>query len=74
LTQDEAFEEEGKTIRKAREAKGLSQEAVALRASVDQSGFSRVERLGPQEVSWNKLRKIAEILDCVIEVSFRPRD
>jgi transcriptional regulator with XRE-family HTH domain len=47
VTQDEAFAEAGKTIRRAREAKGISQETVALKANVDQSGFSRVERLGP---------------------------
>jgi transcriptional regulator with XRE-family HTH domain len=51
VTQDEAFAEAGKTIRKAREAKDVSQETVALKANVDQSGFSRVERLGPQETS-----------------------
>ena len=73
MTQDEAFAEAGKTIRKARESKGLSQEALALEINADQSGLSRVERLGPHWVSWNKLLRIAEALDCIIEVNFRQR-
>jgi transcriptional regulator with XRE-family HTH domain len=73
VTQDEAFVKAGKSIRKARESKGLSQEAAALKASVDQSTLSKAERLGPQELSWNKLRKVAEVLDCIIEVNFHPR-
>jgi transcriptional regulator with XRE-family HTH domain len=71
MTQNEAFAGAGKTIRKARESKGFSQEALALKINADQSVLSRVERIGPHEISWNKLLKIAEALDCIIEVNFR---
>lgn len=71
--QDEAFVAAGQMLRALREQKSLSQEKLAGDAGVDQSGLSKVERLGPQLLNWTRLVRVAEALDCVIEINFRPR-
>lgn len=63
----------GSRIRALREGKGLSQEALSLNAEVDQSTLSKAERLGPHQLSWSKLLRLAEALDCTIELNFVPR-
>lgn len=71
--QEAAYVEAGARLRALRQDKGLSQEALSLNAEIDQSTLSKVERLGPQVVGWRKLAQVAEALDCIIEVNFRPR-
>lgn len=68
--QEAALRQSGLAIRTLREKAGLSQEALSFEAGVDQSTLSRVERLGPHTVSWQKLRSIAKALGCVVEISF----
>jgi transcriptional regulator with XRE-family HTH domain len=49
----------------------MSQEDVAFTAGVDQSKYSKVERLGPQVVSWAKLQAIAKAIGCTIDINFK---
>lgn len=53
----------GATIRRAREAKGMSQEALALAAEVDRSYLGRIER-GDNNAALLTLLRIAEALNC----------
>lgn len=71
--QNEAFIEAGRRLRNFREQKGMSQEDLAFEAKMDQSNLSKVERLGPQIVSWTKLLTIADALGCVVEINFRAK-
>ena len=68
--QEAAFQQSGLAIRTMREEAGLSQEALSFDAGVEQSTLSKVERLGPHTVSWQKLQSIAKALGCVVEISF----
>lgn len=52
----------GEAIRKARQAKGLSQEQLALLAGVDRSHLGRIER-AENEVALLLLKRIANALD-----------
>lgn len=70
VTQAQEFAEAGARIKKLREIKKLSQEDIAFEAGIDQSTYSKVERLGPQVVSWTKVQAIAAALGCRIEVNF----
>ena len=72
-TQDDVFRIAGASLRAIREAKGLSQEDLSFDANIDQSTLSKVERLGPHVMSWGKIVKIAAALDCLVEISFKPR-
>jgi transcriptional regulator with XRE-family HTH domain len=69
--QNAAFVAAGNQLRALREQKGLSQEKLAAQAGVDQSRLSKVERLGPQQFNWTGLIRVAEALDCVMEINFR---
>ena len=60
----------GQQIKSLRLAAGLSQEALALEAEVDQSGLSKVERNGPQCMNWQAIFRIADALGCVVKVQF----
>lgn len=62
INQDEANRNAGARIREVRQAAGLSQEAVSLSADMDQSTLSKLERLGPHVVSWQKLFGLASSL------------
>jgi transcriptional regulator with XRE-family HTH domain len=73
VTQEEIFKVAGGTLREIREAKGKSQEDVSYEIGMDQSSYSKVERQGPQATSWSKLLRIAQTLDCTIEISFKPK-
>ena len=59
----------GRRIRGLREAKGLSQEAVALASGLDRSYFGGVER-GEHNVAVINLEKIANALDTKISDFF----
>jgi transcriptional regulator with XRE-family HTH domain len=72
--QQAAFVSAGQKLRKLREQKGLSQEDLAFEAKVDQSTLSKVERLGPQNISLAKLIAIADKLNCIVEIDFRSND
>jgi transcriptional regulator with XRE-family HTH domain len=72
--QEEANGRSGAQLRALRQSAGLSQEELSLAANVDQSTLSKVERLGPQVISWQKLFSIADAIDCVVEVSFRRKN
>lgn len=72
--QDDAWRAAGQRIRDARVAAGLSQEDLAIEADWDQSTLSKVERQGPYLASFRKLEALAAALNCVVEVSFRPRE
>jgi transcriptional regulator with XRE-family HTH domain len=71
--QTAAFVAAGNQLRTLREQKGVSQETLAADAGVDQSGLSKIERIGPQLASWGRLVRIAQALDCTIEINFRPK-
>lgn len=75
MPQAERFARAGAELKKLRESKGLSQEAISFDANVhvDQSTLSKVERQGPHMVSWAKLIAIAKALECEIEVNFVPK-
>lgn len=73
MIQDQEFKKAGASLRSIREAKGKTQEDLAFEAKIDQSTLSKVERLGPQMTSWSKLIQLAESLDAIVEVSFRPK-
>jgi len=59
----------GRRIRSLREAKGLSQESVALASGLDRSYFGGVER-GEHNVAVINLEKIANALDTKISDFF----
>ena len=71
--QDAAYVEAGQRLRELRQSKDLSQEAVCITANVDQSSFSKAERQGLNQLSLKKLEAVAEAMDCVLEIGFRPR-
>lgn len=49
----------------------MSQEDLAFSAGIDQSTLSKVERSGPQAISWGKLLSLAEALGCTVEITLR---
>lgn len=53
----------GTKVAEIRKMKGLSQESVAVLASVDRSYLSRVER-GVMKITLDKAMDIANALDC----------
>lgn len=71
MSQDSEFAAAGARLKELRLKKNMSQEDVAFAAGVDQSTYSKVERLGPQVVSWAKLQSIAKALGCTIDVHFK---
>lgn len=73
VPQDEANRESGARLRDARQRTGKSQEDISFAAGIDQSALSKVERLGPQAVTWKKLFAIANAMGLVVEVTFRER-
>ena len=73
MSQEDEFKGAGAALRQLREAQGKSQEDIAFEVGFDQSSYSKVERLGPQVVSWAKLMKIAGALGCSIQITFKPR-
>lgn len=73
MSQDEAMKTAGAKLRQLREHRRMSQEDLSFEASIDQSTLSKVERLGPHLASWKKILKIAEALDCVLEVTLSPK-
>jgi transcriptional regulator with XRE-family HTH domain len=70
--QDDLNEAAGAALRKLRQTRGLSQEDVAIDADLDQSRLSKVERLGPAEISWQGFCRIAAVLGHAVEIRFRP--
>jgi transcriptional regulator with XRE-family HTH domain len=72
--QDQAYRDAGQQLRAARVASGLSQEALAMEANVDQSTLSKLERLGPQVMGWRKLEALAEALGCIVRISIEPSE
>lgn len=72
--QDKAFHKSGQRIRSLREKAQMTQEELSFAANIDQSTLSKLERIGPQVVSWQKLESVARALRCVVEVSFVPSD
>lgn len=71
--QQAAYIEAGQRLRELRQGKNLSQETISMAANIDQSTFSKAERPGLNELSLKKLQVVAQAMDCVIEISFRPR-
>ncbi len=68
MTIDEALKAAGGDLRRAREALGLTQETVSFSTGIDQSTLSKVEREGPQIISWRKLLKLMRELDCGLRI------
>jgi transcriptional regulator with XRE-family HTH domain len=66
--QDELDRAVGAVIRELRNARGLSQEALAAEADLDQSLLSKVERLGPGAIGWQRFCRIASVLGCEVEL------
>lgn len=73
MKQTEVYALSGSRIRQLRIEQKKSQEDVAFSAGIDQSTYSKIERVGPQIVSWKKLEAVAEALGYVVEVSFKPK-
>jgi len=77
---DEGYEqalrrqEFGERLRKYREALGLAQSELAVRAGLDQGDVSRFEagKWGKRGLSFEKLEKILPILGLQLEHSIRP--
>ena len=63
----------GDAVGLARATREISQETLAARVGMDQSDISKIER-GVANPSVNTLRKIADALDCNLEVRFEPKD
>jgi transcriptional regulator with XRE-family HTH domain len=63
--EDAAVQRFGSNMRAAREAAGLSQEAVALEADIPQGHYSRIER-GEVEPSMRVLVRIAAALHTTL--------
>lgn len=59
----------GNTIRKLREAKGYSQEYVAIELGLTQPTYAKIEKEG-DKISVGRLIKIAKILNCTISDLF----
>ena len=70
-SQDEIDKAFGESLKALRVSLGMTQEVLAAQADVDQSKLSSVERLGPGEVSWVRLCRIADALGAVVEVNLR---
>jgi hypothetical protein len=54
-----------------KQLKGLSQEALAFKAGIDQSALSEIERLGPQRVSFNYLLRVTRELNAIVEINIK---
>jgi len=61
----------GKQLKELRKEKGLSQEALAFKAGIDQSKLSEMERLGPQRVSFNYLLRVTRELNAIVEINIK---
>ncbi len=59
----------GTRIRKARERKGISQEAMALELEITQSNYGRLEK-NDTRLTVPKIQKIAKVLDIPIAYLF----
>ena len=59
----------GTRIRKARERKGISQEAMALELEITQSNYGRLEK-NDTRLTVPKIQKIAKVLDITIGYLF----
>ena len=59
----------GTRIRKARENKGISQEAMALELEITQSNYGRLEK-NDNRLTAPKIQKIAKVLDVTIAYLF----
>ncbi|MDC9723293.1 MAG: helix-turn-helix transcriptional regulator [Urechidicola sp.] len=59
----------GTRIRKARERKGISQEAMALELEITQSNYGRLEK-NDTRLTVPKILKIAKVLDITISYLF----
>ena len=66
--QEEADRAAGAALRARRTALGMSQEELALRAELDQSLLSKIERLGPAVVSWGRFCRVAQALGVAVAV------
>ena len=73
MTQEDELKAAGAMLKGIREGRGQSQEDVAYEVGMDQSAYSKVERQGPQTIGWTKLLRIAAVLDCTIQVTFKPK-
>ena len=63
----------GDKIKKAREAKGLTQKEVALTVNMDQSQYSKIEK-GKTDPSSSTLEKIAKALGLTLSELFASDD
>ncbi len=59
----------GVRIRKARERKGISQEAMALELEITQSNYGRLEK-SDTRLTVPKIQKIAKVLDITVAYLF----
>jgi transcriptional regulator with XRE-family HTH domain len=64
---NERSESLGERIRRLRQEKGISQDRLALRAGIDQSGLSKFERGKERRISETSLRRIASVLEIEFE-------
>jgi transcriptional regulator with XRE-family HTH domain len=60
----------GKRIRELRRAKGLSQEELALKAGLDRTYISDVER-GMRNISLENIERLAQALELQIQELFQ---
>lgn len=70
----DALEAVRRKLRLQRNAAGLSQDEVAERLGISQPAVSRIERPGSGDIGLRTLFRYAAAIDCVPEISFRPKD
>lgn len=63
----------GTYIKKAREAKGLSQKQIALSCNIDNSNYSRIEN-GKTDPQFSAVAKIAKAMDIELFELFNPNN
>ena len=57
----------GPRVRRIRQEHGFTQDELALRAKVDQSGLSKLERLNPRHIGPVPLTRVAEVLGLTFD-------
>lgn len=63
----------GAEIAGARASRNISQKELAKKLGLDQSDVSKIER-GVSNISMKTLRKIADALDCKINIELEPKE
>jgi transcriptional regulator with XRE-family HTH domain len=63
----------GKRVKEIRQAKGITQEELALKAQLHRTYISSIE-LGKRNVSLLNIEKLAKALDCTVSNFFNEKE